>query len=412
MRFTKFNLSQNIKKALDKMGFHKTTDIQFKAISAILKGEDVLAIAQTGTGKTAAFAIPVIDRIHREKSKKAPKGIRCLIMVPTRELALQISRVCQEIAQFTKVKSYALIGGVDQEPQIYKLILGVDILVSTPGRMFDFLNQGHLDFSNTHTLVLDEADLMLDLGFNKDIHGIIGHLPKYRQTLYFSATINPTIKKLAYKLVNNPIRIELSPKDPVSKNIEHWKIKVLQDDKRFFLERLIRENPDKKIIVFVRTKIRSERVFRAMQRVGITTQFINGDMTQNQRKKTLKEFKKGDELIMVATDVTARGIDIPEVEIVVNYDLPKDPEYYIHRIGRTGRGRSKGIAYSFVNEHESELLKEIELYISKPINELYIDEGFYKEVKQIPNEENIKMDDILEMIDSHENRKKTKKNKK
>lgn len=412
MRFAKFSIAVEIKKALEEKGFHKTTDIQFKAIPAIQKGSDVLAIAQTGTGKTAAFAIPVIDKIFRMKRTARKRGVRCLVMVPTRELAVQIMHEFQSIAKYTSVKAFALIGGVEQDPQIAKLNMGVDVLIVTPGRLFDLIHQEYVDLSLVNTLILDEADLMLDLGFYKDIQDVLRHLKKNKvQTLFFSATIDKKIKKLAYSLVKRPIRIELSPKDPVSKNIDHWKVHVEQDDKRFFLERLIRENKEAKVIVFVRTRVRSVRVQKAMGRVDIAALVINGEMEQQERNEVLRQFRKGSCLVLIATDVTARGIDIPNVEIVVNYDLPEDPEYYVHRIGRTGRGRNRGIAYSFFNEIEREVLNDIEAYVGNPIQTMVLDEGFYKEIKYVPNEEQASMDDIMKLINDNEQFKNKSKKK-
>lgn len=405
MRFSKYDIDTNIKKAIDELGFHKTTDIQYRVIPAIMRGDDVMAIAQTGTGKTAAFVIPIIQKILLHK-KHQQNGPQCLTLVPTRELALQIEKVYNQISKYVDVSAMAIIGGLDQDPQIEKLKKGTDIIISTPGRMFDFLNQGHLTLNNVNTLVLDEADLMLDLGFHKDIQDVLGHLKYNRQTLFFSATIDKKIKKLAYNIVSNPIRIELSPKDPVSKNIDHWKIAVSHDDKRFFLERLINEFPDSKVMVFVRTKVRSERVQKAMERVDISSTIIHGDLEQELREETLDIFKKGEEKILIATDVTARGIDIPNVDIVVNYDLPEDPEYYVHRIGRTGRGKNKGQAFSFVSELDKELIKEIEEYIYKPVREIKIDDQLYKNVLNTPNENEISMDDIIGLIDQNENWKK------
>ena len=272
MKFSQYSCSPDIKRNLEGLGFNRPTDIQFKAIPPIVRGEDVLAIAQTGTGKTAAFAIPIVDKLHKGKKNKRSEGIKCVVMVPTRELAIQITEVFQIIGKHTKVKSFCVFGGVEQAPQIASLQDGIDILVTTPGRMFDLTSQGYIQLDKVETLVLDEADHMLDLGFIKDIQDLIRYLPKNRQTLFFSATITPKIKKLAYSLVRSAIRIQISPKDPVSKNVEHGVAFVSMDDKRFFLERMIKEHTDSKILVFVRTKVRAERVFKAMERVGIATQ--------------------------------------------------------------------------------------------------------------------------------------------
>ncbi len=379
MKFEEYSISLELKKNLENQGFRRPTDIQFKAIPPILRGEDVLAIAQTGTGKTAAFAIPVIHKIQNAKKTKRSNYIQCLVMVPTHELAQQITEVFTALAKNTGVKTIGIIGGVDQAPQISALENGIDILVATPGRLFDLVSQGHLKLHGIEVLILDEADHMLDLGFIKDINDLMRHLPAKRQTLFFSATINPKIKKLAYSLVIKPIRIQISPKNPVAKNIEHFVAFIEMDDKRAFLERLIDENPDSKVLVFVRTKVRAERVKNAMERVQITSETIHSDKEQNERTATLNDFKNGTLKLLIATDISARGIDIPNVDFVVNYDLPEVPENYVHRVGRTGRGTKKGQAFSFCSSEEKEILAEIETFLDKDIVVMEIDKNTYRE---------------------------------
>ena len=377
MKFDDYRISPDIKRNLETLGFRRPTDIQYKAITPILKGDDVLAIAQTGTGKTAAFAIPIIDMVNQQKSSTRSEFLCCLVMVPTRELALQITEVFQTIGNHTLVKTACVFGGVDQEPQISKLKSGIDILVATPGRMFDLVSQGHILLDKIQILVLDEADHMLALGFIKDIRQLIHYLPKYRQTLFFSATINPEIKELAYSLVTNPIRIEISPKDPVAKNVTHSVAMIDMDDKRFFLERLIKEHSESKILVFVRTKVRAERVFKAMERVDIKTVTIHGDKEQKDRLDVMTQFKSGEVKVLIATDVSARGIDIPDVDYVINYDLPDVAENYVHRVGRTGRGVKKGLAVSFCSPEEKPVLDEIETFLGQKISILIIDKEEY-----------------------------------
>jgi ATP-dependent RNA helicase RhlE len=377
MKFEDYRISAEIKANLIQLGFRRPTDIQYKAITPILKGDDVLAIAQTGTGKTAAFAIPVIDVIHQQKRSSRSEYISCLVMVPTRELALQITEVFQSLGQHTRVKTACVFGGVDQDPQISKLKSGVDILVATPGRMFDLVSQGHINLNQLQILVLDEADHMLALGFIKDIRQLIHRLPKNRQTLFFSATINPEIKDLAYSLVVNPIRIEISPKDPVAKNVTHSVAFIPMDDKRFFLERIIKENPNSKILVFVRTKVRAERVFKAMERIDLKTLTIHSDKEQKDRLEVMKQFRSGEIKILIATDVSARGIDIADVDYVINYDLPDVAENYVHRVGRTGRGIKKGLAVSFCSPEEKPVLDEIETFLDQKINVVTIDKEDY-----------------------------------
>ncbi len=378
MKFEDYRISDEIKRSLDKLGFKKPTDIQFKAIPPILKGEDVLAIAQTGTGKTAAFAIPVLDMLQFSKNRRRQDGIKCIVMVPTRELALQITEVFQELGRGTRVETFCVFGGVEQGPQIAKLEKGIDVLVATPGRMFDLVSQGYIKLDRVEVLVLDEADHMLDLGFIHDIRNLIAKLPRKRQTLFFSATINEKIKELAYSLVTKPVRIQISPKDPVAKNVDHSVMYVGMDDKRYFLERVVKENPDKKILAFVRTKVRAERVVAAMERVGIEAISIHGGKEQKDRLDVMRKFKKGEVKLLVATDVSSRGIDIPSVDYVVNYDLPEQPENYVHRVGRTGRGTEKGIAVSFCAPEEKAILDEIQTYLTKDIKVLEVDKDDYE----------------------------------
>jgi ATP-dependent RNA helicase RhlE len=411
MKFEDYRIAPEIKKNLATLGFKRPTDIQFKAIGSILKREDVLAIAQTGTGKTAAFAIPILHLLHERKSSSRAEGIKCLVMAPTRELAIQITEVFDSIGKHTRVKAYPLFGGVDQLPQIAKLEKGIDILITTPGRMFDLISQGYVNLSTLEILVLDEADRMLDLGFIKDIRDLIKHLPKKRQTLFFSATINENIKKLAYSLVHNPIRIQLSPDDPVSKNINHSVAFIGMDDKRFFLERMIKENETSKILVFVRTKVRAERVMAALARMNITSQTIHGDKDQQERQSTLQRFRDGSLKILIATDVSARGIDIPSVEFVVNYDLPDVAENYVHRVGRTGRGTQKGMAVSFCSPEEKELLTEIESFVKKPIQVLDINKHEYKETLHLSAENSDKWKAVMAEIEEAEKWMRKKKGK-
>lgn len=380
MRFDQYHISPDIKESLAELGFKRPTDIQYKAIPSILKGEDVLAIAQTGTGKTAAFAIPILHLLQQQLQRKRPvHRVRCLVMVPTRELAIQIAGVFEQVGRYTDVQVLGLFGGVEQEEQVKALRRGVDVLVATPGRMFDLIHQQHLDLGTVQVLVLDEADHMLDLGFNKDIRDIKRKLSFQHQTLFFSATINEKIKDLAYAMVRNPIRIQVSPQDPVSRNVEHAVAWVEMDDKRFFLERLLKELPESKVLVFVRTKVRAERVAAAMKRVGIESVVMHGGKEQDNRLEVMEQFRTGAVKLLITTDVNARGIDIPEVDYVVNYDIPDVPENYVHRVGRTGRGVQKGQAVSFCSEEEKPLLEAIQQYIGKDIREMRIDKGTYRE---------------------------------
>jgi len=411
MKFSKYPISSDIKKNLERLGFNKTTDIQFKSIPSILKGEDVLAIAPTGTGKTAAFAIPVISMIHANKSSSRTFGIKCLIMVPTRELAIQIGEVFNTLARHTKVKTFTLYGGVEQERQIKKLQDGIDILITTPGRMFDLINQECINIQNLNILILDEADHMLALGFIRDIQCVKRLIKKRHQTLFFSATIDEKIKKLAYSQVKSTaIRIQISPDDPVSKNVSHFMMNVEMDNKRFFLEKFIKDKPDDKILIFVRTKVRAERVSKAMERVDISSLTIHGDIDQKQRSQVMDEFKKNKYGILIATDITARGINIPDIKYVINYDLPLKTENYVHRIGRTGRGRNKGIAISFCSTEELELLDAIELYLNKKIETIKVTKKEQSSIINIPQKKP-SWQSLIDEQEEHMRKKKKKKTK-
>jgi ATP-dependent RNA helicase RhlE len=298
-------------------------------------------------------------------------------MAPTHELAIQIAEVFEQFAKGLFLNVVGLFGGVKQDPQIEQLKSGVDILVATPGRMFDLESQGVLILHTVEILVLDEADRMLELGFLKDMRHLVQKLPKRRQTLFFSATINENIKDLAYGLVRHAVRIQISPKDKVSKNIDHAVAFVEMDHKRFFLESFLKKNPEAKVLIFVRTKVRAERVAKAMERVEIVTETIHGDKDQDDRTLVMNRFKTGTTKVLIATDVSSRGVDIPNVDFVINYDLPDVPENYVHRVGRTGRGVNRGTAISFCSEEEKEILKEIETFLTKPINIMEIDKKSY-----------------------------------
>jgi ATP-dependent RNA helicase RhlE len=402
MKFDDYRISATIKRNLEELGFRRPTDIQYKSIPPILKGEDVLAIAQTGTGKTAAFAIPILHLLHERKTSSRAEGIKCVVMVPTRELALQITEVFEKIGHHTRVKTFCVFGGVEQGPQIARLEKGIDILITTPGRMFDLVSQGYIKLDRVEVLVLDEADHMLDLGFIRDIRDLIKFLPRQRQTLFFSATIDEHIKDLAYSLVRKAIRIQISPKDPVAKNINHSVAHVEMDDKRFFLERVIQENPDSKILVFVRTKVRAERVLKAMERVGIGTETIHGDKDQHDRLAVMQRFRLGVVKVLIATDVSARGIDIPDVDYVVNYDLPDVAENYVHRVGRTGRGTKKGLAVSFCSPEEKPVLAQIEAYLDKPIQVMEIEKSEYTATLDLTGEAKVRWKDVMAEIESAE----------
>lgn len=381
MKFEEYRIAGILKKNIAQMGFRRPTDIQFKAIPAILKGEDLLAVAQTGTGKTAAYGIPVLHRLMEWKSRtRQPKHLKALVLVPTHELAIQVGEVLAALAKGTGLVVMSLYGGVEQDAQIEQLKEGVHLLVSTPGRLFDLRSQGYIDMAPVETLVLDEADQMLANHFLTDIKGVLRFVTKRRQTLFFSATIDKAIKQLAYSLVRgNAIRIQIAPDNPVARNVDHKVAFIEMDDKRYFLERLYREHKGAKILAFVRTKIRAERVQAAMQRIDIDSLTLHGDKSQNQRNAALEQFKSGAVRLLIATDVSARGVDIDQVDYVVNYDLPQQAEIYVHRIGRTGRGGHRGNAISFCSTDEKPLLEDIEFYLGKEVTVLNIEKGEYND---------------------------------
>jgi ATP-dependent RNA helicase RhlE len=408
MKFSKYHIAPGLKKSLDELGYKKPTDIQFKSIPQILSGQDILAIAQTGTGKTAAFAIPLISMLQDKKRFEEEQNVKAVVMVPTRELAQQIEKVFNELGKYTDVVTISLIGGVAIEPQLEQLKQGVDVLIATPGRIQDLVHKSHINLKKIDFLVLDEADHMLSKGFYQDIQHLLQFLPRRRQTLFFSATIDENIKDLAYALVSKPVRIQISPKDPVSKNVDHAVVYVEMDDKRFFLERIVNEHKEQKILVFVRTKVRAERVFKAMERVNIVTATLHGDKLQEDRFSVLEDFTTGKVKILIATDISARGLDVKGVDYVVNYDLPDLAENYVHRVGRTGRGMSRGKAISFCSEEEKLILAEIETYLTQPIKLMELKKTEYEETLAISEGH---ADDWRSLINDAENAPKVKKKK-
>jgi ATP-dependent RNA helicase RhlE len=377
MKFKDYPIHPSILQAIEDLGYKRPTDIQYKVIPHILNGEDVMAVAPTGTGKTAAFAIPIL---HHVQAHPARKGVQVLVMVPTRELARQIEQVFLGLSKHLSISILSLIGGVEQDAQIKKLQERTQILITTPGRMFDLIAQGFLDISTVNTWVLDEADVMLDLGFARDIVDAKRKLPKHKQTLFFTATINKKIKSLAYDVVKDAIRIQITPGNPVSKNVDHQVFLVEMDDKRFFLENILTEYPEERFMIFVRTKVRAERVQKAMEKLQIHLEILHGGKAQEERFATLARFRSGENKILVTTDVACRGIDIPEVEYVVNYDLPDNPENYVHRCGRTGRGNRRGQALSFCSPGELSLLDAIEAYTGHEVERYQMSSEEYLEI--------------------------------
>ena len=414
MKFVDYYFLPSINKAIEKMGWRRPTDIQYRSITSILQGEDVLAVAQTGTGKTAAFALPLIHSIEKRKAAaRRLDGLKCIVLVPTHELVMQLVEVFESLAEYTSVDIAGLMGGVKYDEQVEALNNRVDIVIATPGRLFDLISQGHVQTHRVNTLVLDEADHMLDLGFIHDIRGLITKLPARSQTLFFSATIDEDIKKIAYSLIKqSAIRIQISPKNPVAKNIHHAVAFIAMDDKRFFLERLIEEHHEEKVLVFVRTLVRAERVKAAMERVGVAALCIHREIVQREREETLELFKNGVVKILIATDIAARGIDIPDVAYVVNYDIPEQVQNYVHRVGRTGRAKKKGEAVSFCAPQEVEHIKAIEAYITEKIDVLHIESSDYDETILFSDQNDEDWRKLIEIAEEMESKKKKKKNKK
>lgn len=413
MKFSQYNINTTLKKNIEGQGFNRPTDIQFKCIKPILDGQDVLAIAQTGTGKTAAFAIPILDLVAADKGRS--KGIYALILAPTHELARQIHQTFLSLGKGMKASAVCVYGGVDQEDQIKQLQSGASILIATPGRMFDLLSQGMIDVAHLKMLVLDEADHMLDLGFIEDIRDLMRKIPLKRQNLFFSATINKEIKKLAYSIVKNPIRIQISPNNSVAKSIDHGVAFIEMDDKRYFLGSFIQKNEEAKILIFVRTKVRAERVKLAMDRVNIESVTLHGDKSQEEREQAMKSFHTGTIKILITTDVSARGIDVPNVDFVVNYDLPDSSETYIHRVGRTGRAGKRGTAISFCSTEEKHLYDLIETDLMSEIANIPINKADYAATLDLAFESKndwkalIKANELI--IEKNRKQKKFKKKK-
>ena len=364
MTFNELNLSAPLLKAVSEAGYETPSPIQASAIPPVLEGRDLMGCAQTGTGKTAAFALPMLDRLSGAAPRK--KGaIRALILTPTRELALQIGESFAAYGKYLKLRSTVIFGGVGQTPQVEAIKKGVDILIACPGRLNDLIGQGYIDLANIEIFVLDEADRMLDMGFLPDVRRITGKLPQNRQTMLFSATMPPEIARLAQKLLHSPVEINVSPVSRPVELIAQRVYLVDKGNKSKLLAHLIHTLPIPQALVFVRTKHGADRVVRQLNREGITAQAIHGDKTQNNRQRALQNFKDWKIQVLVATDIAARGIDIEEMPYVINYDMPSEPETYVHRIGRTGRAGAAGTAISFCDEEEKAILRDVEMVIDK-----------------------------------------------
>ena len=365
MKFNELKIQKNILRALREAGYEQPTPIQQEAIPPVLAGRDLLGCAQTGTGKTCAFSVPIIQHLCEEEGK--PGVVRALILTPTRELALQIyENVCQ-YARYTTVTAAVIFGGVSQVPQVEAIQRGADILIATPGRLWDLMGQNIVKLNKVECFVLDEADRMLDMGFFPDVKRIIKYLPAKRQTLLFSATIPNEIAALADSLLKKPVRISITPSAKPVEKIEQKVFFVEKPEKRELLADIIRQSNVHQTLVFTRTKHGADRVARDLNRAGIKAKSIHGDKSQNQRQRALNEFKECKIAVLVATDIAARGIDINELPLVINFELPNIPETYVHRIGRTGRAGQEGTAISFCDKSERPYLADIEKLIGKRI---------------------------------------------
>ena len=366
MKFINLGLKESILKAVNEKGYDQASPIQEKAIPIILRRKDVLASAQTGTGKTAGFTLPILD-ILSKKINSNHKKIRALILTPTRELAAQIHQNVLQYSKYLDVRSTVIFGGVNQNPQVSKIRNGVDILIATPGRLLDLENQRLLSLGYIEILVLDEADRMLDMGFQRDINKIMNLLPTQRQNLLFSATFSNDIKKLAKSILNNPISISTSPENTTVESIIQYVYKVDKNRKSDLIIQLIKEGNWNQVLVFTRTKHGANKLCKKMIKVNISAAAIHGNKSQGARTNALSGFKDGSIKILVATDIAARGLDIPLLPHVVNFELPNIPEDYVHRIGRTGRAGAKGKAISLVCIDEKEYLINIEKLIKLKI---------------------------------------------
>lgn len=370
MLFKELQLIEPILRALETEGYNSPTPIQEQSIPIVLGGRDLLGCAQTGTGKTAAFAIPMLQILHERKMKMAgsnPKGIKALILTPTRELAIQIDESFAAYGRHLNLKHLVIFGGVSQQPQTQALRNGVDILIATPGRLLDLVEQRFINLSQIELFVLDEADRMLDMGFINDVKKIITRIPAKRQTLFFSATMPAEIAKLSGTILNNPAKVEVTPISSTAETIQQSLYFVEKENKKHLLIHLLKDVSIERALVFTRTKHGADKVVKELARVGITAEAIHGNKSQNARQRALGNFKSGTTRVLVATDIAARGIDVDNLSHVINFELPNVPETYVHRIGRTGRAGASGIAFSFCDAEEKEFLRDIQKLINKSV---------------------------------------------
>ncbi len=369
MLFTDLKLIKPILDALEKEGYSKPTPIQSGAIPHILEGRDLLGCAQTGTGKTAAFAIPMLQLLAKPKTMQSAgqRPIRALILTPTRELAIQIQESFNAYGSNIRLRNLVIFGGVNQGPQVNELKRGVDILVATPGRLLDLMSQGHVNLKDVEIFVLDEADRMLDMGFVHDVKRVITKLPVKRQTLFFSATMPKEIQALANSILSNPEKVEVTPVSSTAETIKQSLFFVEKQNKPSLLKFILSDDSIETALVFTRTKHGADKVVKDLIRTGISAEAIHGNKSQNARQRALSNFKNRETRILVATDIAARGIDVDELTHVINYELPDVPETYVHRIGRTGRAGLSGISFSFCEAEETEALRDIHKLLGRHI---------------------------------------------
>ena len=380
MKFTDLGIIEPILKALADEGYTHPTPIQEQSIPILLDRKDLLGCAQTGTGKTAAFTIPILQHLYNSKNDYVGRRrIRSLIVTPTRELAIQISENITAYGKYTGIKNVVIFGGVKQLSQTNALRQGTDILVATPGRLLDLISQGFISLKDVKYFVLDEADQMLDMGFIHDIKKIIAKLPVKRQSLFFSATMPSAIIDLSGKILGNPQKVTIKPKQATAEKVEQAIYFVAKKNKTKLLIHLIEENPDASVLVFSRTKHGADKIVRVLGKASIKAAAIHGNKSQGARQRALGNFKKGELNVLIATDIAARGIDIEELSLVINFDIPNIPETYVHRIGRTGRAKASGIALSFCNAEEKAYLKDIQKLINQQIPVIeehpFVDDG-------------------------------------
>ncbi len=366
--FEALPLAAPIQLALTERGYTTPSPIQAQAIPLLLEGRDLIGCAQTGTGKTAAFSLPILDALHRRPRGLKPKTMRVLVLTPTRELATQVGKSLEIYGMHMNVRHALVFGGVGQRPQVDALRNGVDVLVACPGRLLDLVNQGHVDLSAVEFFVLDEVDRMLDMGFHRDVQRIVSLLPAKRQSLFFSATLAPPIVRLAHEILRNPASVAIEPEVTTAEKVEQHVCFVARENKfALLMQRLGKQGPGELSIVFSRTKHGANKLAKQIMVAGFAAEAIHGNRSQAQRDRTLEKFRAGKLPVLVATDVAARGVDVKAVTLVVNFDLPNEPEAYVHRIGRTGRAGATGQAMSFCSPDERDFLREIEKLIRRKI---------------------------------------------